>query len=116
MDAAAAAAAHRLAVGLLGKAHVVPPGDELAAEELSHAMMIARYDADLCGLLAGAVEGEHHTAMHLLQAGPAAGNCAADGCGVVAKVRGSLERKFLACCDQRHMLLKPGAWPETPVQ
>ena len=117
MDAAAAAV-HRLAVGLLGKAHVLPPGDEWAVEELSYAMMIAHYNADLSGLLAGAVGDEHQIVMHLLlQGDPAAGSCAADGCGEVAKVRDSLERRFLACCDQCcHMLLNPGAWPETHLQ
>lgn len=119
MNAAAAAAAgvRRLTVGLLSEAHVVPPGEGLAVEELSYAMMFAHYNADLRGLLAGAVEDEHQTVMHLLQKGPAAGDCAADGCGEVAKARGSLERKFLAGCDRCcHMLLKPGAWPERCLQ
>ena len=123
MDAAAAAAAaavaagvHRLAAGLLSKAQV-PPGEELADEELSYATMIAHDNADLWGLLAGVAEDEYPTVMHLLQGGPAAGNCAADGCGEVAKVRGSLEKKFLARCDQCcHILLKPDAWPETFLQ
>ena len=108
---------HRLAVGLLSKAQVVPPGEQLAVEELSYAKMIAHYNAGLWGLHAGAVEDENQTVMHLLQGGPAAGSCADDGCVEVAKARGSLERSFLAHCDQySHMLLMPGAWPETRPQ
>ena len=113
----AAADVHRVAVGMLSKAPVVAPDAEEAVEELHHAMMIVRHHADLPGLLPGAVKEERQTGMHWLQGGPAAGDCAADGCGEVATVRGSLERRFPACCDHRcHMLLKPGAWPETRFQ
>lgn len=106
----AAADVHRLAVGMPSKVPVVAPGAEEAVEELNHATVIVNYHADLRGLLAGAVEDERQTGMHLLQGGPAAGDCVADGCGEVVTVRGSLEKRFPVCCDQRcHMLLKPGA-------
>lgn len=115
--AGAAAGVRKLTVGLLSEAPVVLPGEELAVEELSYAMMSGHQNADLRDLPAGAVEEEHQIVMHLLQGGPAAGDCAADGCGEVAKVTGSLERKFLAGCDWCcHMLLKPGEWPERHLQ
>lgn len=111
----AAADVHRLAVKMLSKALAVVPGAE-EAEELSHAIMAVKYQADLRGLLPGAVKEERQTGMHWLQGGPVAGDCA-DGCGGVVTVRGSLEGRFPVGCDQRcHMLLKPGAWPETRLQ
>lgn len=111
-----AADVHKLAGGRLSKDPLVAPGVEEAVEELSHAIMLVKYQAELQGLLPGAVKEDRQTGMHLLLGGPAAGDCA-DGCGEVATVRGNLERRFPACCDQHcHMLLKPGAWPETRLQ
>lgn len=112
----AAADVHKLSVGMLSRVPVVEPGAKEAVEELSHAIMIVNHHADVQGLLPGAVADERQNGMHLLQGGPAAGDCA-DGCGGVVTVRGSLEKRFPACCDQHcHMLLKPGAWPETRLQ